>query len=99
MAQHDGIDGFRASQTIQDKAPSAVNGRVLFEGCNAVLNHLGRSLRASSEAAVRDVAPLGKGVPLPARRALWPTASQLAELNNTIVLGHYFRERRNSRQR
>jgi hypothetical protein len=25
---------------IQDKAPSAVNGRVHFKGCNAVLNHL-----------------------------------------------------------
>ncbi len=44
---------------IQDKAQSAGNGR-LFKGCNAVLDHPGSSLRASREAVVRGVAPLGK---------------------------------------
>ena len=73
---------------IQDKAQAARNGRVLFKGCNAVLNHLACSLRASREAVVRGVAPLGKGTPLPARRALRPTASQLAELINTPLLDH-----------
>ncbi len=73
---------------IQDKAQSAGNGRVLFKGCNAVMDHLGSSLRASREAVVRGVAPLGKGAPLPARRALRPTASQLAELINTTLLDH-----------
>ncbi|MEE8339924.1 MAG: hypothetical protein V3R56_07245, partial [Xanthomonadales bacterium] len=33
---------------------------VLFKGCNAVLGHLGSSLRASREAVVRGVTPLGK---------------------------------------
>ena len=64
---------------IQDKAQSAENGTVLFKGCNAVLDNLGGSLRASREAVVRCVAPLGKGMPFPARRALRPTASRLAE--------------------
>jgi hypothetical protein len=54
---------------IQDKAPSAVNGRVLYKGCNAGLDHSGDSLRASREAVVRVVAPLGKDTPLPARPA------------------------------
>ncbi len=48
---------------IQDKARSAGNGRVLFKGCNAVLDHLAYSLRASREAVVRGVAPLGKDSP------------------------------------
>ena len=55
---------------IQDKAQSAENGRVLFKGCNAVLDHPGGSLRASREAVVRCVAPFGKGIPFPARRVL-----------------------------
>ncbi len=59
---------------IQGKAQSAENGRVLFKGCDAVLDHPGGSLRASREAVVRGVAPLGKGLPFPARRALRPTA-------------------------
>ena len=54
---------------IQDKALSAGNGYVLPKDCNAVLDHLGSSLRASREAVVRGVAPLGKDAPLPARRA------------------------------
>ena len=73
---------------IQDKAQSAGNGRVLFKGCNAVLNHLRCSLRASRDAVVRGAAPLGKGVPLPARRASLPAASQLAELIHSTSLDH-----------
>ena len=70
---------------IQDKAQSADNGPVLVKGCNAVLGHLLSSLRASREAVVRGVTPLGKDVPLPARRALRPTASRLAEhVNSTL---------------
>ena len=45
---------------FQDKAQTEENGLVLFKGCNAVLGHLGTSLRASWEAVVRGVAPLGK---------------------------------------
>jgi len=45
---------------FQDKAQSAENGMFLFKGCNAVLGHLGTSLRASWEAVVRGVAPLAK---------------------------------------
>ena len=65
---------------VQDKAQTAKNGLVLLKGCNTVLGHLGSSLRASREAVVRGVTPLGKDQPLPARRALRPTTSQLAEL-------------------
>jgi len=82
------IDGFRATQMIQDKAQSAENGRILFKDCNAVLDHLGGSLRASREAVVRFVAPLGKGMPFPARRASRPTASRLAELINPTLSDH-----------
>ena len=42
---------------------------VLYKDCNAVLDHLSSPLRASREAVVRGVAPLGKDAPLPARRA------------------------------
>ncbi len=78
---------------IQDKAQSAGNGR-LFKDCNAVLDHVGKSLRASREALVRGVAPLGKDAPLPARRAwrflcpLGATASRLAEPVNSAMLDH-----------
>ncbi len=75
---------------IQDKAQSAGNGR-LFKDCNAILDHLRSSLRASREAVVRGVAPLGKDAPLPARHAwrflcpLGATASRLAEpINFTL---------------
>ncbi len=70
---------------IQDKAQSAGNGRVLFKGCNAVLDHLDSSLRASREAVVRGVAPPGKGAPLAVRCALRPTASRLAEPINIAL--------------
>ena len=76
---------FRATQIIQDKAQSAGTGQVLFKGCNAVLDYLGSSLRASREALVRGVAPLGKGEPFPARRALRSNASRLAEHGNIIL--------------
>ncbi len=68
---------------IQDKTLSAKNGQnmiwALVKDSNAVLNHLDSSLRASREGAVRGIAPLGKGSPLPARRAVRPTPSRLAE--------------------
>ena len=67
--------------------------RVFFKGCNAVLDHPGSSSRASREAVVRSVVPFGKGTALPARRALRPTASQLAELMNTTLLNHKQRKR------
>ncbi len=73
---------------FQDKAQTAMNGPVLHKGCNTVLGHLGASLRASWEAVVRCVTPLGKGQPLPARRAFRTTTSQLAELVN-ITLKEY----------
>ncbi len=66
---------------FQDKAQSAENGRVLFKGCNAALDHLDSSLLASREAVVRAVAPLGKG--------MRPTASRLAEPIN-ITLQEYW---------
>ncbi len=45
---------------FQDKTQTAENGLALLKGCNAVLGHLGTSLRASWEALVRSVATLGK---------------------------------------
>ncbi len=66
---------------FQDKTQTAENGPFLLKGCNAVLGHLGTSLRASWEAVVRGIAALGKdrGHYL---RAATPrsTTSQLAEL-------------------
>ncbi len=60
---------------FQDKAQTAMNGPVLHKGCNTVLGHLGASHRASWEAVVRGVTPLGKDQQLPARWALRPTTS------------------------
>ena len=48
----------------QDKAQSAGNGCSIAKGCNAVLGHLGASLRARPEAAIRGVAPFAKGITL-----------------------------------
>ncbi len=73
---------------IQDKTLSAENGNSLFKDGDAVLNHLASSLRAGQEGPVRGVAPLGKDAPLPARRALRPTPSRLAEPDN-ITLKEY----------
>ena len=44
---------------IQDKAQSEENGEVLFKGCNAGLDYLDHSLRASRQAFVRVVEFLG----------------------------------------
>ena len=70
---------------IQDKPLSAENGCSLIKDGDAVLNHLASSLWASRKAAVRGVAPLGKDAPLPARRALRPTAFRLVEHVNIIL--------------
>ena len=70
---------------IQDKAQAAGNGRALFKACNAGLDHLGGSLRASRKAPARGVAPLGKGAPFPARRALRSSAFRLAESINSML--------------
>ncbi len=73
---------------VQDKAQSAENGRILFKDCNAVLDHPGGSLRADREVVVRRVAPLGKDLPFPARRASRPTASRSAETVTIALLGY-----------
>ena len=71
---------------IQDKAQFAVNGYSLNKDWTKsrrlkrrVLSHLWVSLRARREAVICCVASLGKDEPFPARCALHPTASQLAE--------------------
>ena len=61
----------------QDKAQSAGNGCSIAKGCNAVLGHLGASLRARPEAAIRGVAPFAKGTTLAGKArlaadGLWP---------------------------
>ena len=83
---------FRAKQMIQDKARAADNGRVLVKDCNAVLDHLLSSLRANREAAVCGVVPLGKDQPFPARHALHPTTSRLAEHGNITLEGYWERQ-------
>ncbi len=70
---------------IQDKPLSAENGGSLIKDGDNLLNHLASSLWASREGVVRGVAPLGKDAPLPARRALRPTPSRLAESINTTL--------------
>ena len=79
---------FRAQQRRQDKAQSAGNGAALVKDCNAVLAPLLRSLRAGREALARGVAPLGKGAPFPASRALRSTASRPAEHVNINWKGY-----------
>jgi len=73
---------------IQDKAQPAVNGYSLNKGCNAVLGYLWASLRARRESVICGVAPLVKGTPLPARRALQLTASRLADMYTLFVTPH-----------
>ncbi len=57
---------------FQDKAQTAKNGPVLLKGCNTVLGHLGASLRASWEAVVRGVTPLGKDQAIAGETCLAP---------------------------
>ena len=82
------IDMFRAKQIIQDKAQAAGNGLVLDKGCNAVLDYLISSLRASREAPVHCVTTLGKDQPLPSSRALRTSTSRLAEHINYTYKEH-----------
>ncbi len=73
---------------IQDKTLSAENACSLVKDSDNLLNHLASSLWASRKALIRSVAPLGKDAPLPARRALRPSPSRLAEPVN-ITLKEY----------
>ena len=73
---------------IQGKALFAEKGCSHVKDSNAALNRLVNSLRASREGGVCGVASLGKGSPLPARRALRLTPSRLAEPIN-IMLEEY----------
>ena len=57
---------------VQDKTQSAGKWLVLFKGCTAVLGHLGSSLRASREAVVRGVTPLGKDQAIAGETCLAP---------------------------
>ena len=79
------IDEYRASQNVQGKARAAGNGCSLVKARNAALDALGSSLRASREVIIHGVAPLGKGLSFPARRALWLIASRLAVSINPIL--------------
>jgi len=55
------IDGYRAIQSVQDKAWVADNGYSLGKTHNAVLDALGCSLRASQKAVIHVVALFVKG--------------------------------------
>ncbi len=52
--------GFQSNPDVPGQGAVRRKWHVLFKGCNAVLGHLDSSLRASREAVVRCVAPLGK---------------------------------------
>ena len=91
---------FRVIQMIQDKAQSDENGRVLiqrpqrFKNCNAGLDFLDRSLRASRQAFVRvvgflqGVESLGNDGSLPASLALRPNVWRLAEHRKSKLKEH-----------
>jgi hypothetical protein len=64
------IDAFRAPLGCQCKARSAGNGPALSKDCNAAMAAKGRSLRASQEAAIRGVMPLGKDRAIPCEASL-----------------------------
>jgi hypothetical protein len=59
------FDGYRATQSIQDKAWVAGNGYSLVKTHNTVLDALGCSLRVSHEAVIHVVAAFGKGTTIP----------------------------------
>jgi len=59
------IDGYRAIQSIQDKAQVAANGYSLSQTCNAVLDALVCSLRASHKTVIHVVALFVKGITIP----------------------------------
>jgi len=63
----DYIDGYRAIQSVQDKAWVAGNGYSLGKTHNAVLDALGCSLRASQKAVIHVVALFVKGVTIPCK--------------------------------
>jgi len=64
------IYGFRAIQMNQYCVAALEKELAILFGLRLVLLYLGGSLRASREAVVRGVAPLGKGMPFLASRAL-----------------------------
>lgn len=72
----------------QDKAQLAVNGCSLSKSCNAVLSHLGASLRAWRVAVICGVASLEKGMPFSTRRALQLTASRHADMYHLYDTPH-----------
>ncbi len=78
----------RDPQMTQDKAQAAVNVCPINKECNAGLSHLWVSLRARREAVICGVAPLGKDMPFPARRALQLTASRHADMYTLFVTPH-----------
>ena len=63
------IDGYRAIQSVQDKAWVEGNGYSLDKSHNAVLDVLGYSLRASQKAVIHVVALFVKGAPFSAKHA------------------------------
>ncbi len=73
------IDRFRIDQMIQDKAWSAGNGQPFSKTATQNWIIWSDSLWASREVLVRCVTSLGKGQPLPAKRALRSTISRFAE--------------------
>ncbi len=61
------IDGYRAIQSVQDKAKVAGNGCSLVKTLNAVLGALGCSLRASQKVVIHVVALFVKGTTIPCK--------------------------------
>ena len=61
---------FRERLCRQCKARCAVNGPALYQQRNAAMAAQALSLRASQEAAIRGVMPLGKGWAIPCEACL-----------------------------
>ncbi len=78
------IDGIRATQMIQVKAQSAENGLRPFQGLQRRIGSSGwLPLGEPGSGRPRCCASWQGGRPFPARRALRPTASRLAESINS----------------
>jgi len=87
VLQQHWFDGYRATQSVQDKARVAGNGRSLVKTLNAVLDALGCSLRASHETVIRVVAPFVKGATIPCKTRLAANCFMARCTHQTYIVG------------
>ena len=87
VLQQGRFDGYRAYQSVQDKAQTAGNGGSIGKGCNAVLNALASSLRASRKAIIRGVASFEKGITLSCKMRLAANCFPTRCIHQTYLVG------------